>query len=117
VDGVIYFVSGAGTRKSRNIAENPRCSIAVSLPDLDLVIEGTSIRVIDAVTLTDLARRYAEGGWPASATDGAITAPYNAPSAGPPPWNLYALQPTTVFGVATGEPYGAMRWRFDGDPA
>jgi pyridoxine/pyridoxamine 5'-phosphate oxidase len=113
VDGVVYFTSGAGTRKSRNIEQNPRCSISVSLPDLDLVVEGTAVRVTDAATLTDLARRYAEGGWPATATDGAITAPYSAPSAGPAPWNLYVLRPTTVFAVATGEPYGAMRWRFD----
>jgi pyridoxine/pyridoxamine 5'-phosphate oxidase len=115
VDGVVYFTSGAGTRKSRNLAEEPRCVISVSLPDLDLVIEGTAVKVTDAATLEDLARRYAEQGWPASAIDGALTAEYSAPSAGPPPWNLYAVRPVTAFGVATGRPFGATRWRFDGD--
>jgi hypothetical protein len=113
VDGVFYFTSGAGTRKSQNLAADPRCVVSVSLPDLDLVIEGTAVRVTDAATLADLAKRYAAQGWPASATDGALTAAHSAPSAGPPPWNLYAVRPTTAFGVATGEPSGATRWRFD----
>ena len=46
--------------------------------------------------------------------DGAFTAPYSAPSAGPPPWDLYEFTPTTAFGVATAEPFGATRWRFQG---
>jgi hypothetical protein len=31
---------------------------------------------------------YREGGWPAEAEGDAFTAPYSAPSAGPPPWHL-----------------------------
>ena len=31
----------------------------------------------------------------------------------PPPWNLYVVRPTTAFGVATAEPSGATRWRFE----
>src|SRR6266480_3759868 len=42
VDGTFYFVSGAGTRKSRNLAENPHCVLSVSLPDMDLVVEGSA---------------------------------------------------------------------------
>ena len=29
------------------------------------------------------------------------------------PWFLYAITPTVAFGVATAEPNGATRWRFD----
>jgi pyridoxine/pyridoxamine 5'-phosphate oxidase len=112
VDGKFYIVSGAGTRKSRNLAENPNCVISVSLGDLDLAVEGTAIRVTDMPTLTRIAARYAAQGWPASATDGAITAAYSAPSAGPAPWDLYVFTPLTAFGVATAEPHGATRWRF-----
>ena len=113
VEGRLYFTSGAGTRKSRNLAANPHCAVALALPGLDLVVEGTAARVTDAATLARLAERYAAQGWPATVSDGAITAPYSAPSAGPPPWDLYALTPVTAFGVATAEPYGATRWRFD----
>ena len=113
LDGRFYFTSGAGTRKSRDLAENSHCVISVSLADLDLVVEGTAARVTDAPTLQRLAQLYAAQGWPATVKDGALTAEFSAPSAGPPPWDLYAVTPTTAFGVATAEPYGATRWRFE----
>src|SRR5581483_11038133 len=67
VDGRLYFVSGSGTRKSRNLATNPNCSVSVSLPGIDLVIEGRAAQVTDAETLHHLAERYAAQGWPATA--------------------------------------------------
>jgi hypothetical protein len=67
----------------------------------------------DDETLRRLAQRYADQGWPARVEDGAFTYDFSAPSAGPPPWDLYAVTPTTVFGVLTTEPGGATRWRFD----
>jgi hypothetical protein len=113
VDGKVYFVSGARTRKSRNLATNPSCVFSVSLTGIDLVIEGTAMRVADRPTLLRLAKRYADQGWPASLSGAAFTAAYSAPSAGPPPWNLYVVRPRTVFGVASADPPGATRWRFD----
>ncbi len=113
LEGPIYFTSGAGARKSRNLAENPNCVISVSLPGLDLVIEGSAARVTDQATLERIAASYATDGWPVTVTDDAFTAPFSAPSAGPPPWDLYAITPETAFLVATAEPYGATRWRFD----
>ena len=112
VDDRFYFTSGAGTRKSRNLAENPNCVISVSLTGIDLVVEGTAAKVTDDETLQRLAERYAAQGWPASVKDGAFTAEYSAPSAGPPPWDLYVLTASTAFGVLTTEPGGATRWRF-----
>ncbi len=113
VDGKIYFVSGARTRKSRNLAASPRCVFSVSLTGIDLVLQGTAIRVADRPTLLRLAKRYAAKGWPVSMTGTALTAEYSAPSAGPAPWNLYVLRPTSVFGVSTADPSGATRWRFE----
>jgi hypothetical protein len=112
-DGKVYFVSGPGTRKSRNLAENPSCAVSMSLEGIDLVFEGEAERVTDDGTLRRLAARYAEGGWPATVEDGAFTHEYSAPSAGPPPWYLYALTPATVYGVMSEAPGGATRWRFD----
>jgi hypothetical protein len=113
VDGTLYFVSGPGTRKSRNLDGDPRCAVSVALPGLDLVLEGTAARVTDEDTLRRLADHYASTGWPAEVSDGAFTAPYSAPSAGPPPWYLYQMTVTTAFGLASAEPHGATRWRFD----
>ncbi len=113
VDGRFYFTSGADTRKSRNLSENPSCVISASLTGLDLVVEGTAVKVVDRSTLERLAERYAAQGWPARVSDGSFTAEYSAPSAGPPPWDLYVVTPVTAFGVATAEPWGATRWRFE----
>jgi general stress protein 26 len=107
----IWIVSGAGTRKSRNLAANPTCAVAFALEGIDLVVEGTAERVTDEETLQRLAKRYADAGWPARVEDGAFTYDYSAPSAGPAPWYLYEITPTTVYGVLAQEPGGATRWR------
>jgi hypothetical protein len=87
--------------------------MAASLPGIDLVFEGEAVRVTDRPTLERMASNYRESGWPADVQGDAFTAPFSAPSAGPPPWNLYRLEFDTVFGVATAAPNGASRWRFD----
>ena len=110
VDGRLYFVSGAATRKSQNLERNPNCALSVSLPDIDVTVEGTAAIVRDPSTLTRLAERYAAGGWPAEARDGAFTAPYSAPTAGPAPWDLYEFTMVKAIGVTTAEPHGATRW-------
>lgn len=111
-DGDLYFSSGPGTRKAKNLAASPACAIAVSLEGIDLVLEGEAIRVDDAKLVETVAAKFRAVGWPVEARDGRFTAPYSAPSAGPPPWDLYRFRFHTVFGVATVEPYGATRWRF-----
>jgi len=57
-DGRFWIVSGPGTRKSRNLAENPNCVISVGLPGIDLVVEGTAERVTDDATLQRLADEF-----------------------------------------------------------
>jgi hypothetical protein len=111
-DERVYFTSGPGTRKSRNLAADPRCVITVSLDDIDLVIQGSARRVTGSAALEKVAALYRDQGWPAEVSGDAFTAPYSAPSAGPAPWYLYEVEPVTAFGVATTEPGGAMRWRF-----
>jgi nitroimidazol reductase NimA-like FMN-containing flavoprotein (pyridoxamine 5'-phosphate oxidase superfamily) len=112
-EGKFYFVSGPRLRKSRNLAANPRCAVSVSLDGIDVVVEGTARKVTERAVLERVANLYASLGWPARASDGAITAEYSAPSAGRPPWDLYAVEPTAAVGVATKEPHGATRWRFE----
>ncbi len=113
LDGDLYFTSGPQARKARNLAANPACTISVKLEGIDLILEGEAHRVTDAPTLERAAQLYREGGWPAQVQGDALTAPYSAPSAGPPPWHVYRFTFHTVFGVATAEPYGATRWRFE----
>jgi hypothetical protein len=111
-DGDVYVVAGPGTRKARNLEGNPACTVSVSTPGMDLVLEGDASRVVDADSLERLAAVYRDAGWPAQVDGDAFTAPYTAPSGGPPPWNLYRITVHTAFGVASAEPGGATRWRF-----
>ncbi len=112
-DGDLYFTSGPATCKSRNLAANPACTISVRLPSIDLVLEGEAHRVTDRAVLQAVVAVFNAGGWPATVDGDAFTAPFSAPSAGPPPWPLYRFTFHTAIGVATAEPYGATRWRFD----
>lgn len=112
LDGDLYFTSGPGARKARNLAVNAACTISYRLPDMDLVLEGRATRVTDRPTLEQVATRYREAGWPAEVAGDAFTAPFNAPSAGPPPWHLYRFTIHAAIGVAIAEPFGATRWRF-----
>lgn len=114
LDGDLYFTSSPATRKSRNLAANPACTISARLEGMDLVLEGNAARVTDQLTLGAAAARFREGGWPAQVEGDAFTAPYSAPSAGPPPWYLYRFTIHTAIGVAGAEPHGATRWRFGG---
>jgi len=111
-EGDLYFQCGPETRKARNVAANPSCTVSVRLTGIDLVFEGEARRVTDAETLEAIAAIYREGGWPVQVEGDAFTAPYTAPSGGPPPWHLFRVTFRTVFGVAGAEPHGATRWRF-----
>jgi hypothetical protein len=114
-DGDVYFTSSPVTAKSRHLAADPRATISVRLEGIDVVLEGEVERVTDPPTLDALVALFQAGGWPAEVDTEAhaFTAPFSAPSAGPPPWYLYRLRFTKALGVATAEPYGATRWEFD----
>jgi Pyridoxamine 5'-phosphate oxidase len=113
VDDMLYFVSGPGTRKSKNLAANPNCTFALHARGMDIVFEGVATRVTDAEALNQLAEQYRVNGWPAEVDGDAFTAPYSAPSAGPPPWYLYRFTIHKAIGVGAEEGGGATRWQFD----
>lgn len=111
-DGDFYFVSSPNARKARGLAANPACTLSVKLEGIDLVLEGEANCITEKSTLEAVAKIYRDGGWPAEVEGDAFTAPFMAPSGGPPPWYLYRFTFHTVFGVATAKPDGATRWRF-----
>lgn len=112
VDGAFYFVAGATTRKSRNLAQNAHCVIGVESPGLDLVVEGEATKVSHEARLQRIADAYAAQGWHPTVRKSVFYADYRAPSAGPPPYEVYEVTPVTVFGLGADESYGATRWRF-----
>jgi hypothetical protein len=114
LDGAFYFTAGAPTRRAKNIAHNPNCVLTVATHDFDLVVEGKAAKLTDPARVQHIAELYRSEGWPATVDDSgtSLTAPYSAPSAGPPPWDVYEITPETVFAFGTAEPYGAARWQF-----
>jgi hypothetical protein len=111
-EGAFYFSSGEGTRKSQDLARDPRCSVVLAAAGLDITVEGEAAKVTDEAKLQRIAEVFASGGWAPTVKDGAFYHEFSAPSAGPPPWYVYGFTPKTVYGFATAEPYGATRWRF-----
>jgi len=112
LDCHFYFSAGAGTRKAKNLARNPHCVITLAAAGIDLVLEGEAEKVTEDAKLHRVAEVFASQGWAPTVRDGAFYHEFSAPSAGPPPWDVYEFTPRTVFGLATAEPYGATRWRF-----
>ncbi len=114
VDASLYFTSGAATRKAKNLAQDPHCVITVATHHFDLVLDGTAVKVADSATVARVAEAFRADGWPASVDESgtSLTAAYSAPSAGPPPWDVYEFTPARVYALGTSEPYGAARWQF-----
>ena len=113
-DGELFFTSSPDAAKARHLATHPEATLSARLAGIDVVFEGVAERIVDEPTLETVVQRYRDVGWPAEVDReaAAVTAPYSAPSAGPPPWQLYRLRYRTVFGVAWEPPNGATRWDF-----
>jgi PPOX class probable F420-dependent enzyme len=113
-DGAFWFETGRETRKGRNLARDPRCTMSVATNEFDLVVEGEAKVVTDPPTVALMAVLWADQGWPCKvdASGRALTAEYSAPSAGRPPWHVYRMSVRRASAVATIEPGGATRWEF-----
>jgi len=115
VDGRPCFASGQESAKSRLMAASPEVSLAFGTGRMDVVVEGAVERVRDPERLVRVAEAYAaRHGWAPVAGDGELTGPEGAPTAGPPPYGVFCVAPSTVFAFPSGElPHGPTRWRFD----
>lgn len=114
LDGTFWFQTGARTRKAHNLARDSRCTLAVSVHDFDLAIEGTAEKTSDPNSVAAAAARWSALGWPAEVDESgtAITAPFNAPAVGPPPWDVYRIEARSATALGTTEAGGATRWTF-----
>jgi Pyridoxamine 5'-phosphate oxidase len=115
VDGGLYFCAGERTRKAKNLALESHCAVTVEWEPLDLVVEGIAAQVRDADTLQRVADAYASRyAWHVTVRDGAFHDTGGAPTAGPPPYDVYEVTPTTAFGFGLDEAFSPTRWRFRG---
>lgn len=115
LEGALFSTTNPTARKARNLEADSRCSVTARSDELDVVFEGTAAKVSDEAKLQRVAEAYlSKYGWPPTVRDGAFDAPYGAPTAGPPPYEVYELAPKVVFGFGTSETRGprSTRWRF-----
>jgi hypothetical protein len=101
IDGAMHVIAGEGTRKARNIAADGRCVIATTsttLPSFDIVIEGHAAAITDDATVRQVADFLSGKAWPLEAKGDKVHGPH-APTAGPPPYTIYRIVPSKVFGL------------------
>jgi general stress protein 26 len=111
-DGALHFVAGAGSRKARNLGGNAQATIAVDSDDLHIVVEGATAKVHDARQLRAIAEVYLDKyEWHVTIRDGAYYG-QGAPTAGPPPYEVYRLTPAVAFAFGSDESFTPTRWRF-----
>jgi general stress protein 26 len=109
LDGALYFCTGAGERKAKNLAHNSQCVITTGcnvLEGVDLVVEGEAARVSDEAILQRLVGLYASKyDWHYTVRDGAFYG--DAGRA-----DVYEVSPATAFGFGKGEVSSQTRYRF-----
>jgi hypothetical protein len=112
----LWFQTADHTRKAKNIVRDARCSVSVTLEDCDVVYEGTAEKVTAKKDVARIAGIFNKvGGWPAEPDESGkgITAPFNAPGLGPPPWFVYRITPRAATSVkTTGDEAVSTRWTF-----
>lgn len=112
LDGALYFCTGPGERKAKNLARNADCVVTTGCnalaEGLDLVLEGDAVKVSDEARLRRLAGRYAAKYDPPfhfTVRDGAFYGEGGEAL-------VYAVAPATAFGFGRGESFSQTRWRF-----
>lgn len=113
-DGAVYFCTGLEEQKGRNLQENPHVAITTGnnswASGLDVVVEGTAVRVSDREGLQRTADAYhAKYGsaWQFGVGDGVLT----HPEQGEIEAALFRVEPAKVLAFAK-DPHGQTRYRF-----
>jgi hypothetical protein len=126
IDEALHLVVGEGTRKGRNLLADARCAIgtgSTKLPSLDIIAEGRAEPLRDEDAVRRIAGHLNAGGWELEARGDEVFGP-SAPTAGSPPYRIFRMAPTRVFGlpgmygmeeIDQSEFVKPTRWDFAGD--
>ncbi|WP_454730180.1 pyridoxamine 5'-phosphate oxidase family protein [Cellulosimicrobium protaetiae] len=111
-DGCLHVTTGPEERKARNLAENARVVLTTGTnvyeDALDVVVEGTAVRVTEDAALHRLAERWRckyGDEWSFTVRDGAFVNDGD-------PALVFAVRPEVVFAYERTAEHAAMRWRF-----
>jgi hypothetical protein len=92
----------------RRIAEGDTYRLATVRPD------GRPHLMPVLAVWAEGALHFCAGGatWHVTVRDGAFHDAEGAPTAGPPPYDVYEVRPTSVFGFGTDGTFSPTRWQF-----
>ena len=94
-----YFSTGRRSRKSENLARNPRCVVCNERAEAAVIVEGTAVELTDPAKVARLARPYERKYRPWTLD----------PDLGP----IYEVRPRVVFGIPERTfPRSTTRWVF-----
>ncbi|MFE9622838.1 pyridoxamine 5'-phosphate oxidase family protein [Streptomyces sp. NPDC006527] len=115
-DGVLYFSTGPGEQKARNLARNPHCALTTGrnalTEGLDLVVEGKAKPVADPAVLEKVIAAYeAKYGPHITSPEGPFHGIGDAFRKGDAV--VFALAPDTAYGFGRDDGvYTHTRWTF-----
>jgi general stress protein 26 len=110
-DGAVHFCTGLREQKARNLAHNDRVALTTGnnrwASGLDVVVEGTAVRLTDREELQRLADAYEAkygSAWHFDVGDGVF-------EAGQDPAAVFRIEPAKVMAFAK-EPHAQTTYRF-----
>jgi hypothetical protein len=118
LDGVAHCCTGPTEQNARNLAGNPHCSLLTGTASrsegLDIVVEGTAVRVTEESRLQRLAdewvRTFGED-WRFVVRDGGFVHGSDALRGDDPGIaHVFAIEASDVFPFGKGETYSQTRW-------
>jgi hypothetical protein len=112
-ESVVFVVSKATARKSRNLDADGRCVLSADVEGAHLIVEGEASRVLDEETLERASAAFEQVyGWPTTIADAELDAEYGAPTSGGPPYRVYQIVPRKAFALPSAADFMPTRWRF-----
>ena len=113
LDDALHFTNGAGERKAKNLAANPRVAVTTgtaAFDGLDIVVEGEAALVTDVAKLRRLAESYLPkyGRMFVFEERGGVL--HNEGS--DDDVRAYEVRATKAFGFGKGGEFSQTRWRF-----
>jgi nitroimidazol reductase NimA-like FMN-containing flavoprotein (pyridoxamine 5'-phosphate oxidase superfamily) len=110
-NGTLHFCTGDQEQKTRNLEAEPRCVLTTGTPELrsglDVVVEGTAVRVTDPGRLKRLAELWLERhDWPFEVGEEGFSDGAGRTGL------VFGVTPDKVLAFGKGEPFSQTRYRF-----
>ena len=103
LDGCVWFSSGLRSRKARNLAVEPRCTVTTDDARNPVVVEGTAERLVDAAAIAAFVAAVN------TKYDATMTVEFQDPDVN----GTYCVRPSRMFAISGDDFVGSpTRWRF-----